>query len=568
MIPKSLESNFIVMNTHTRPVFSNLIQCILFLLLALPSSLRAGLLYSKVGNTITITGSNPRATGILVIPATLGNLPVTSIGNGAFGGCEGLTSVILPSSVTSIGDWAFWNCWQLPTITLGSGLTSIGESAFEECSGLITVTLPNKVSSIGGGAFYGCSRLASIAIPDSVAFIGELAFFGCSGLTGFTVGGNNLAYSSRDGILFNKAQTSLVAFPAGLTGVYAIPDTITSIGELAFIGCSGLTGFTVGGNNPAYGSLEGVLFNKARTSLVAFPPGWIGNYHLPDSVTSIGGLAFVGCDDLTGFAVGGNNLAFSSREGVLLNKAQTSLVAFPAGMTGGYTIPDSITSIGELAFFGRTGLTSLILPDSLTSIGEGSFEDCSGLTNVTIGKNITSIGNYAFENCSGLTSITIPKNVTSIGEGAFIYCFGLTSVTIGSGVKSIGDSAFEGCEGLTSVYFQGDAPGIGNGVFHESPNLTIYYNPSKIGWSTTFAGRPTARLVTPPTLQTNYDPIRNEVVFVVNDGEGNTEYLVEHSDDLKQWSPLSYTFTGSLNLYELDPQAGTRPFRFYRVIQR
>jgi hypothetical protein len=134
----------------------------------------------------------------------------------------------------------------------------------------------------------------------------------------------------------------------------------------------------------------------------------------------------------------------------------------------------------------------------VTSIGDRAFYGCSGLTSVLIPASVTSIGNAAFANCSGLTSVSIPNSVTSIGAGAFYGCSGLTSVTIGSGVTSIGNGAFQSCSGLTSVTFLGDAPTtVGQDIFFNSPATIIYYTEGKLRWvlGATFAGRPTVAVV-------------------------------------------------------------------------
>src|SRR5213079_3345119 len=157
-------------------------------------------------------------------------------------------------------------------------------------------------------------------------------------------------------------------------------NSVTSIGDFAFRGCSGLTSVTI-----------------------------------PDSVTSIRGRAFVDCWNLSAISVETNNPAYSSVGGVWFNKSQTTLIEYPGGKVGSYSIPNSVTSIVD----------------------------------------------YAFAGCISLTSVTIPDNLTSIGASAFDGCISLTSVTIPNSVASIGESAFEGCTSLTSVYFQGNAPSLG-----------------------------------------------------------------------------------------------------------
>ena len=216
-----------------------------------------------------------------------------------------------------------------------------------------------------------------------------------------------------------------------LTSV-TIPDSVTSIGEYAFDGCTSLTSVTI-----------------------------------PDSVTSIGGYAFSYCTSLTGIWVAEGNSHYSSdASGVLFNKDKTTLVQCP-GTFAAYTIPDSVTRIGDRAFSHCTSLTSVTIPDSVTSIGEQAFQGCESLTSVTIPDSVTSIGERAFYNCTSLTSVAIPDSVMSIGERAFYYCTSLTSVTIPDSVMNIGDGAFASCTSLTGIWvtegnndYSSDASGV------------------------------------------------------------------------------------------------------------
>ena len=157
------------------------------------------------------------------------------------------------------------------------------------------------------------------------------------------------------------------------------------------------------------------------------------------------------------------------------------------------TIPDSVTSIGDLAFQECTSLANISIPNSVTNIGEGAFRDCYSLTYVGIPNRLTSIGTTTFTWCTSLVGVTIPDSVTSIGGGAFWACGALASVTIGNNVTNIGDSAFEYCDNLTNAYFEGNAPSLGDSdVFTGDSHATVYYLPGTTGWASTFGGRPTA----------------------------------------------------------------------------
>ena len=137
------------------------------------------------------------------------------------------------------------------------------------------------------------------------------------------------------------------------------------------------------------------------------------------------------------------------------------------------TIPNSVTSIGYQAFYGCSGLTSVSIGSSVTSIEVGAFSGCSGLTSVTIPNSVTHIEDYAFHGCSGLTSITIGNSVTSIGEYAFWGCTGLTSVIIPNSVTSIGECAFYGCKSLTSVTIGNSVKSIGSSAFNGADIPTV-----------------------------------------------------------------------------------------------
>ena len=306
-------------SVNTR-AFTILAATKLVLLLALPSAVQAQLNYTTNNGTVTITGySGPP--WVVTIPSTINGYTVSSIGGGSFESAN-LTSVTISDSVTNIGDNAFYDCLNLTNVAIGTNLTSIGE-----------------------GAFYYCANLTSITIGSTVINIGVDAFDACHNLTNIIVAESNPTYSSLSGVLFDKAQATLLQFPSGLGGIYTIPNSVTSIGVDAFA-FSGLTSVILSNN--------------------------VNNF----------GAGFEYCPSLTNILVAASNQVYSSLSGVLFDKAQVTLLQFPEGLGGTYTIPNSVTSIGDSAFYDCNNLTNVIIGDSVTSIGSFAFYDCSSLMEV------------------------------------------------------------------------------------------------------------------------------------------------------------------------------------------
>ena len=222
-----------------------------------------------------------------------------------------------------------------------------------------------------------------------------------------------------------------------------IPDSINNIEDGAFYECLNITSVTVSPQNANYSSKDGVLFDKEQTTLLYYPVSNTNkSYVIPDSVTEIGKYAFEYCKSLTSV-----------------------------------TIPDSVTNIGYSAFRGCSSLTSVTIPDSVTGIEEYAFEGCTALVSINIGNNVTSIDEYTFSYCSSLTSIEIPDGVTSIESSAFEGCKSLVSVEIPDSVKEIGWSAFRNCSLLTSIEIPDSVTEIGNMAFWE----TAWYNNQPYG---------------------------------------------------------------------------------------
>ena len=297
---------------------------------------------------------------------------VTSIGNGAFGWCSSLASITIPDSVTSIGDRAFEGCWSLSDITIPSSVSNIGDGAFGRCSSLASIAISDGVTSIGDGAFSGCKSLTRVAIPDGVTSIGDGAFWWCSSLASITI--PDSVTSIGDGAFY---------WCTSLTSVI-IPDGVTSIGDGAFRGCLSLTSITIPDGVTSIGDYA---FSDCKS---------LTNIVFPDSVTSIGNGAFYRCTSLTSIIIPSSvrkiiGNPFFSWHGELINKSphfiyddnvlfsknKDKIIAFRQQGATAYVIPDGVMCIGERAFGKCSSLTSITIPDSVTSIGYGALEHCS-----------------------------------------------------------------------------------------------------------------------------------------------------------------------------------------------
>ena len=356
------------------------------------------------GESYAVSFHGTGVKGKIEIPSSYEGKPVTKIGDYAFSGCDGLTSVVVPDTVTEIGDCAFYGCYKMTSANIPANVTEIGYRAFDGCGALASLTLPHGLTLIEGGAFRGCSSLTEITIPEGVTAIRENAFSACHALTGITVPegvtsvGEN-AFSS----CFNLQSVSL-------------PSTLTRIGSAAFSYCEKLTDVTL---PEGITSVEDSLFEYCEA---------LNRVGLPDGVTAIGRSAFHRCLSLT----------------------EVSL-------------PDGVTFLGRNAFE-SCALKSVKLPNGIKTVNEFVFQGNTLLSSVELPDGVTSIESYAFEGCSALTEIVIPEGVTQISGRAFSGC-GLKSVTIPAALKSVGDGVFADCADLESIVWNAvkcDEPNVGN----------------------------------------------------------------------------------------------------------
>ena len=321
-------------------------------------------------------------------------------------------------------------------MTIPDGVTSIGDNAFYGCSGLTSITIPDSMTSIGEYAFGNCSNLASITIPTNVTSIGDDAFYFCNSLTAINVSKENVNYTSENGILYDKNKRTLIQCPGGKTGELIIPGSVECLGETAFMGCDvlnsitmpdsverigkntfghcyGLTAINVSEKNPTYTSENGILYDKNKRTLIRCPGGKAGELIIPDSVEFIGEYAVSRCLALTDI-----------------------------------TIPASVQSIGDSAFY-YNSFTNIIIPDSVQSIGDSAFFRCAFLNNITIPASVMSIGKGALEWCGNITVFCVKDSYaeTYAKENGITYRYigGKVTQTVTANdniTKTYGDSTF------------------------------------------------------------------------------------------------------------------------------
>ncbi len=565
----------------------------------------------------------------VAVPETIGGIPVREIANSAFVNRTTVKKVIIPEGIVSIGDYAFRGCIALEKADLPEGLLLIGTAAFAKCENLDGISIPQGVMGIGPGAFAECSSISGrIVIPESVQVLGYSAFQDNLSLTGIDVEAGNQSYCSIDGVLFDKAKTSLMQYPAGKTDLsYQVPDgveyidgssfshstnleeiifpeSLKEIGTSAFFGCYNLkkanipagvevcnpaafsacfalTEITVDDRNERLTDIDGNLFSKDKSVMIQYAAGKTQDTYeipstvtrindaalincrnlktviIPTSVTFIGQSAFAGCNALKNIYYKGSETQWrqifiltensgltnatiyfdsgeiseedgfrfyiSSGEARIREALESvqgdvvipsSLGGCPVGAIdngafrslGGITsvvIPESVTRIGEYAFYGCRDLrsveilgqvkeidqwtfaycpklVSVLLPDGLLTLAKGAFYDCEKLRDIEIPNSVTTIADRVFYDCVSLEDVVIPSGVAMIGEMAFARCKGFKEIDIPDGVRIIGVAAFFGCDGVAEINIPGTVFMISDNAFQDCTSLTEVVLPDGI----------------------------------------------------------------------------------------
>jgi len=411
-------------------------------------------------NTIEIRGYTGRRRYI-TIPDMIDGKIVSSIGDFAFSGQNRLRQINLPKYLNHIGLGAFEDCSNLLNMTIPDGVTEIESSAFVNNIRLSYVAFGNdsKLQIIGDFAFKGCGKLEHFELPKEVEYFNGSALIGTTLLKNIEVRKGNKNFTSENGILFNKTKSTIVAYPAGRNGEYSIPKSVQTIGTCAF----------------AYAKIKSVDLNGVQTiGGSAFQCSQLESLVIPDSVTKMGEQAFANCYYLKS-VITGNGLTEIPVGAFAYNFALKSVyIAKNITVIKGTTSYDGAflqtSALTELTFasdsklqminsyvFYFSGLKELNLPSSLVSIGSYAFYNNILLSDVSFGdgSNLQTIGRRAFAATGSLQQITLPKNLRKIGGFAFSDS-GLKTVNIPASVSMLGAGAFASCPFLTEIKVEAD----------------------------------------------------------------------------------------------------------------
>jgi hypothetical protein len=380
----------------------------------------------------------------------------------SFKGCKNLTEVKLPESLEKIYGYSFKNCIKLKKINLGSNIKVLGGECFAGCESLESITLPEKVTEIRTGCFTGCKKLKNINL-ENITFISVSAFENCTSLEG------NI-----------------------------ILDNVREVMHDAFNGCTKITG---------------VRFSEALERLGSSPITPAEN-ELRDVQGMGSSNTFGDCTALQNIEVSAANANFCSIDGILFGKSGEWLVAYPAGRTGEYTVPDKVKGIGDSAFMGSR-LTKIILPDSVKSIfpaafknsaiteirlpdatkgdvtyygndmyGNSIFDSCKNLVSFTFPEGMKTCKGIVFSGCTALKTVTFPSTMTELGgnlnNGMFSGCTSLETVNLPVGLHDIPHNCFKGCVSLKNINLE-NIGSVGVEAFADCRSLEGKLNLSSAG---------------------------------------------------------------------------------------
>ncbi len=430
--------------------------------------------------------------------------------------------VTIPTTVKEIEAMAFVNCHQMTKLFIpktfegddyafdyAEGLTSLKEFvveegnpcyyseagllyiAYESNSNLIKVpalaipaeyTLPSKLANgtplyaIHSDAFIDCDHLTSVTLSETIEDISEMQCFrNCNALTEIKVVAENPAFTSIDGVLFSKDKKTLVAFPIAYAETsYAVAEGVETIGSAAFYNC--------------YRKLESVDLPSTLKNIeqyAFYDCAKLTKMIIPDGITELGADAFSYCSNLVSVQLPKNLevIGYGAFRGC--GKLQTIDIPATVVEIGNYAfsscdaltevvLPEGITRVANDLFYSCDNLVKVTIPESVVEIGSYAFGSCRKLAEIKLPEGVTKIGSSAFSSCIGLTELIIPKGVTVIESNTFSRCTGLTEMVIPDSVKEIKYNAFYGCKALEKIVISGSVKKMGDKIFDGAEKVVIY----------------------------------------------------------------------------------------------
>ncbi|MBR2889378.1 MAG: leucine-rich repeat protein, partial [Oscillospiraceae bacterium] len=392
---------------------------------------------------------------------------------------ESVRGIVVTEGITEVGERAFYWCTNCTSVTLPESLIAIREYGFNNLRALQSITLPSNLKTLEFCAFSECAALTSITLPDSVTTVGSSVFSNCPNLFSATLSAGMTTIPSS--MFFNDGKLMYVTIPEGITYIddtafhstnlwkVHLPASLTGMGSSVFAGCKGLKEFTVAEGNTAYKAVNGVLFTANGKTLICYPAGKSGNYTVPEGTEYIATSAFRSCNYLY-------SITFCST----LKEIGDYSFSYCQNLTS-ITLPKNVTRVCDSAFRSCTSLRYITFQnDSVILESGGVFAECDSLTSITLPAKLTEIPGYLFYGCALLDNVVIPSTATKIGSSAFLDCDSLTSITIPGNVKSIGRQAFDFCNRLRTIEIQEGCTTIEDYCIRNAPALTYVYLPDSL----------------------------------------------------------------------------------------